>query len=65
MDNTFDQNLASLESLVSRIKSGDIKIAELKQKVDEGLKYVEACRRELEGIRASIDEAEQGSAAEE
>ena len=51
----FEDNLAKLEDLVRRMESGEMKLDEMIAAFDEGRKLADACQKELESIRLSIE----------
>ena len=51
----FEDNLKRLETLVARMKSGEMKFDEMIAAFEAGRSLVQECRRDLEGIRLKIE----------
>jgi exodeoxyribonuclease VII small subunit len=52
---SFEEALASLESIVGALENSDISLAELLDKYTEGVKLSEACLQELQKAEQTID----------
>ncbi len=51
----FEDNLKSLEGLVSKMESGGLTLDEMIASFEKGRKLVETCRKDLESIRLKIE----------
>jgi len=52
---SFEEALASLESIVGALENSDISLAELLDKYTEGVKLSEVCLQELQTAEQTID----------
>jgi exodeoxyribonuclease VII small subunit len=52
---TFEQALEKLESLVASMESGDIPLADLVEKFEEGSKLVKTCEKRLKSAELKIE----------
>lgn len=63
---SYDEAVAHLEEIVSRIQRGQMGLEELRREVQEALALVKACREKLRGIEADMRILlEEGGADEE
>ncbi len=51
----FEDAMAQLETLVSRMESGDLDLDAMMRDFDQGKKLVARCAKELESIRQRIE----------
>ena len=51
----FEDNLKKLETLVSKMESGEQKLDEMIKEFEEGRALVAECRRELDSIKLKIE----------
>lgn len=61
----FEAKLAKLESLVSRMESGDMDLDAMIASFEEGRALLDACRKELDSIRLRIEKVTAAGAVEE
>ncbi|NLJ86756.1 MAG: exodeoxyribonuclease VII small subunit [Firmicutes bacterium] len=56
MDNhqTFEENLARLEKIISQLEEGDVPLADSLALFEEGVQLVRRCSQQLEGAEARI-----------
>lgn len=51
----FEENLKTLEGLVSRMESGELSLDETMKAFEKGRALVETCSKDLEGIRQRLE----------
>ena len=51
----FEDNLKKLETLVSQMESGEMKLDEMIKAFEDGRKLVTECQQDLESIRLRIE----------
>lgn len=55
-EQTFEQALAGLESVVARLESGDVGLEEAVALFEEGQRHLAVCRERLAAAQGRIDE---------
>lgn len=60
---TFEEALEKLESLVASMESGDIPLADLVEKFEEGSKLVKTCEERLKSAELKIEKLRQENQA--
>jgi exodeoxyribonuclease VII small subunit len=61
----FEDKLKTLEEIVQKMGSGDIKLDEMIKAYEEGQKLVADCSKELEAIRLRIEKVTKSGEVEE
>ncbi len=61
----FEDNLKSLEELVRRMESGELKLDEMIAAFEKGRALVKQCQDDLESIRLRIEKVTASGAVEE
>ena len=61
----FEDNLKSLEELVRRMESGELKLDEMIAAFEKGRALVKQCQGDLESIRLRIEKVTASGAVEE
>ena len=61
MTMTFEQKMARLEEIVSKLEKGDAQLSDSLQLFEEGTKLVGECRVELDGAEQQIVKLMKGS----
>ncbi len=51
---TFEENMARLEEIVSKLEKGDAQLSESLSLFEEGTKLVSACRKELDQAEQQV-----------
>lgn len=59
---TFEEALASLEALVASMESGEVPLATLVEKFEEGSKLVKTCEERLKQAELKIEKLRQDNA---
>lgn len=59
---TFEEALASLETLVASMESGEVPLATLVEKFEEGSKLVKTCEERLKQAELKIEKLRQDNA---
>ena len=60
----FEDNLKTLEELVAKMESGDMKLADMIAAFENGRKLVDECQKDLESIRQRIEKVTKSGAVE-
>lgn len=60
----FEDNLKKLETLVSQMESGEMKLDEMIKAFEDGRKLVAECQQDLESIRLRIEKVTASGAVE-
>lgn len=60
----FEDNLKKLETLVSQMESGEMKLDEMIRAFEDGRKLVAECQQDLESIRLRIEKVTASGAVE-
>ncbi|HPF15291.1 MAG: exodeoxyribonuclease VII small subunit [Planctomycetes bacterium] len=53
---TFDERLAELERIAAGLESGDLGLEQALEHYQQGVALLRSCRKELEGVRAQVQE---------
>lgn len=53
-NNTFEENLESLEKIVRALENGDVPLDEAIEKFNEGMKYANECNKILEKATETV-----------
>ena len=61
MTMTFEQKMARLEEIVSKLEKGDAQLSDSLQLFEEGTKLVGECRAELDGAEQQVVKLMKGS----
>ncbi|HCJ11930.1 MAG: exodeoxyribonuclease VII small subunit [Verrucomicrobia bacterium GWF2_51_19] len=59
MNVTFEEALSSLEKVVETLETGDIPLAELVKKYEEGLMFLKICENQLKDAELKIQQISQ------
>ena len=60
----FEENLKTLEGLVAKMESGEMKLDDMIKAFEEGRRRVVECQKELAAIRQRIEKVTQSGAVE-
>ena len=60
----FEENLEKLESIVSQMESGKMKLDDMIKSFEEGRRLVKACQEELAAVRQRIEKVTQSGESE-
>ena len=63
-DMDFEENLKTLEGLVAKMESGEMKLDDMIKAFEEGRRRVAECQKELAAIRQRIEKVTQSGAVE-
>lgn len=63
-DMDFEENLKTLEGLVAKMESGEMKLDDMIKAFEEGRRRVAECQKELAAIRRRIEKVTQSGAVE-
>ena len=55
-EGTFDQRLERLEGIAAGLEGGELGLEEALEQYKQGIALLRACRKELEGVRAQVQE---------
>lgn len=61
----FEENLGSLEKIVRRMESGEMKLDEMIAAFEEGRALVKTCQDDLESIRLKIEKVTSSGGTEQ
>lgn len=61
----FEDNLRKLETLVSTMESGELKLDDMIASFEEGKKLADLCQTELKSIRLKIEKVTKSGEVEE
>jgi len=61
----FEENLEKLESIVSQMESGKMKLDDMIKSFEEGRKLVAQCEKDLASVRRRIEKVTKGGDVEE
>ena len=51
----FEEMMKKLEGIVSELESGDMPLEESLKKYEEGMKFIQACRKKLDETKRKVE----------
>lgn len=61
---TFEDELAKLESIVDALESGEVTLAELVVRYEDGMKHLRTCRAFLDDAELRLEQIKSGPAGD-